>query len=326
MDFSLTPDSWGYLRAAAALVEGHYSPGGIPELGRLPGYPALLALVGVEWVVPVQAMMVIGIGWLVRMVSGSWRAGLIAVVMPLSVVYALFVLTETMYALSVMACVTGAVMYRRRGGYWLAVAIVGGVVGAYVKPIGIIVPVIVGVVLWRRCWMVPVVAVVLFSPWLVRNVSHGYYGVSTIGASTLKSRAVAFVVADVRGVSLEEAREMGAGVEVLYEHPGSYAFVCCRGLARMCINSPTEMFEWGHEGWPWAVGVAMQVMLWVAVVYGSVRAFFIDRRLALLLWLVAVAHLVVATVVLGDAGASRFAHAAMITLVPLVDLRRKLHD
>lgn len=236
----LTPDSSGYLQTAHTLAwDGRFalSPDGPPELARTPGYPLFLAAVmraeghrmpaGLEelvepptWALLIQALLDVGLVGLTyllarRLVSAgaALTAAAMQAVAPLAIAAGVRALSDSLFALLLTASLVllAAFLQKRRwahlatGAFLLAAA-------AYVRPIALLLPAPMAVVLLRRGWRPAAAMLGLFAactvPWAVRNgVQTGYWRFSAIGAVNLYRYEAAAVRAHRSGESLAKTQQ-----------------------------------------------------------------------------------------------------------------------
>jgi 4-amino-4-deoxy-L-arabinose transferase-like glycosyltransferase len=204
-----TPDSLRYLLLGASLAAGDgYTLDGVPELFRVPGLPALIAILSrivepTAGTVTVQALLGAATTWLCflagQRISGI-RAGLCAAWLyalePGQWVWSDMVMTETLFTFCITAMLVAAIGYLQTGRRWaLLVAVTAACAGAYVRMIGyMLAPIAIvacGLLVFRArrrsrrdAWADAAVAVVLsvtlLGAWHLRNgYRTGYWGFST---------------------------------------------------------------------------------------------------------------------------------------------------
>lgn len=250
------PDTHSYLEPGRnLLLHGQFAAGGLPELARTPGYALFLAFVSLAGPiaaslaqVALSALSVVLVGRLARRVfrddSIALAAAWIFAFEPLSVIYSILLLSETLFLTLFLLCLERLVEFLREhrlpvlaaGGLWLAAA-------TFVRPVTYYLPAALAVglflalarspyLLTRRHrpglrWKAPAVlllSVVLWlAGWQARNhFETGFDGFSSIQAQNLYY----FIAADVNG-SVEhrslaqEQNELGYNDERLFleRHP-----------------------------------------------------------------------------------------------------------
>jgi 4-amino-4-deoxy-L-arabinose transferase-like glycosyltransferase len=230
----LLPDSTRYLRLARSFIEtGAFSYAGAPELVRPPGFPVLVAI-GVWLTHPVavtliaNALLGAATTWLcflaARDSGGGDRAALRAArlfaVEPGQIVWSSFVLSEALFTCLVAVCLVAGIRYATRPTLGLLVgAVLAAVLGAYVRVVGYLLPIVwlaalVGVVWrgrrgpWRGHVIAGVtVAIVLLGAWHVRNgLVGGYWGFSTQFDRAVYLTGGGSVLAGDSGTSYGETR------------------------------------------------------------------------------------------------------------------------
>lgn len=203
----LSPDSASYLAPARQLLaDGTFSHGADPETNRAPGYPLFLAIgtvlgqplgVSIALQILLSACTVVLVHRLCRLIFSDDRAalfaGVFAAIEPLSVVFTMKILSESLFGfifvLSVILVITGL---RRAAVKQVALGALMIGVSIYVRPIGKLVPLAIGLPLlliaaWaapaRRRFLLSSVALVvsipyvMMAPWIGRNATvAGYPG------------------------------------------------------------------------------------------------------------------------------------------------------
>ncbi|MEN3279602.1 MAG: hypothetical protein V7607_742 [Solirubrobacteraceae bacterium] len=206
-------DSAGYLAAGEQLLRGHGFPGDY----RMPGYPALLAVLGV---LPgrvedaaVVAQHLLGVGLVAAIVLAGWRwfgppagllAGALAALTPIMAALEHAILADFLFG---ALCFAGAAaMVQALDGpdppapRWLLATGVVFAAAAYVKPAGqflVAAPAIAVALSTRRVRptvvataTVGAVVAVLVAPWAIRNrIEFGHASLTQQGGQTLFKRA-----------------------------------------------------------------------------------------------------------------------------------------
>lgn len=233
-DYSVfrSSDTATYIMPAVALwSHGEFSVGGEPELSRTPGYPVFLLpglLVGnVELVtlllqVLVSCLTVYLVFRLAVLVTADRTIALLAsllyAVEPLSILYSVKILSETLFTFLVVAFLCYLVTFLQTNAT-RAVLIAATALAAatYVRPASYFLPILVTlglpVVLLRarrgkillHCSLFLAVSMGTVVIWQIRNaLTSGYTGLSTITAHNLYYYGAAAVLSSQQGVPLEE--------------------------------------------------------------------------------------------------------------------------
>ncbi|MCX6356721.1 MAG: glycosyltransferase family 39 protein [Candidatus Aureabacteria bacterium] len=246
-----SPDTGSYLSCARAIeAGGTFSPGGVAELTRTPGFPLLLvpgvALGHVAAVtIPVQIALGCVTVWLVYrttlLLVGSGRAaaaaGFLCAFEPLSVIFCSLLLSETLFSALLMtalyflmramrgrspaslvfsSCALAAAVYVRPVAYWMPLPLAACLLiprdGAAVRRRG------------TECVCYLAISAICIAPWQIRNyLVAGYRGFSSISAINLYFYHAAAVRAEHAGVPYDEMqRRMGYGDARMFmqRHPG----------------------------------------------------------------------------------------------------------
>jgi 4-amino-4-deoxy-L-arabinose transferase-like glycosyltransferase len=283
-------DSEGYLRLAESLREegvywSEFRPG--EDLVWPPGYALFVAGIqalfgaGFGAITTAQLALTGLCAWMLVRIGVDLerpRTGYIAaVLLLLSPNLALWSLTVMSEALFTTALVAGSWMLLRyfkaeSGGYLLAA---GGALGCagLIRPVAIplilIWAVMVGLASFRRSGFrmaaraglgLLAAAAVLLALWAIRNLMvHERFAVSTVGGKTLVSFNLARVVADVEGISRDEAavglpvdQPLELALDLFRRHPATFVRVQLVGIGRTLLGS--EPGTWSHvlglEPWP----------------------------------------------------------------------------
>jgi hypothetical protein len=242
------------------LLHGRFITGGVPEIGRTPGYPlflALFSLVGPATAALAQVLLsaftVLLVWRLARAVFAEARVALMAAWLfafePVSVIYSVRLLPETLFlALMLLSLERLAVFLRGRNlwvltqaGLWLAAA-------TFVRPVSYYLPAALALGLFAALarvpslrWKAPAVLLLSVLPWLavwqLRNqIETGFSGFSSIVARNLYFYQAAEVEARVAHRSfMEVQRGLGYPDEQSYlaRHPEQAGWDQARRLAFM---------------------------------------------------------------------------------------------
>ncbi len=235
----LTPDSAGYIDTARTLAtHGRFAtgPDEPPELARTPGYPLLLAAL---WratagdtriasaprsaIVPAAALaqcamdaILVYLTYILGCRLSGRTAGLLAAAFQaaaaVAVAASVRVLSDGVFSLLLTVAVLCLLRYMR-GGRWPAIVASAAVLAAaaYVRPIALLAPLPIGVVLGRRHMRKVAAFAGVFAaciaPWIVRNyVTAGYPGFSAITSVNLYYYNSAAVRARQEGVGEDQMR------------------------------------------------------------------------------------------------------------------------
>jgi len=244
-------DTASYLEPGRRLlVLGEFATAYGPEIDRTPGYPifvTLASLAGVGWAVVAQICLAVLSVYLVarigrRMVKDDQRGQQIAVVAawfialePVSIIYSVRLLPETLFALLLLLCLERIVEFLKTerlnplaiGGLWLVAA-------TYVRPASYYLPAALAIGLAclpmrkaRLRWQAPLVLFAVTLPllglWQIRNMQQtGFGGFSSILQKNLYFYQAAEVTARVEHRSfLDVQRELGYPDEASYRRQHS---------------------------------------------------------------------------------------------------------
>jgi 4-amino-4-deoxy-L-arabinose transferase-like glycosyltransferase len=236
------PDSGSYLAAARQLVTHHhfFSVADLPEISRTPGYPVMLgAGLVLHCLVPVTIGLQIFLSCLtvylvyrVTVVVFSAKPALVAATLcaiePLSILYASFLLSETLFTTLVTSWVYFLLEYvaARRSRYlFVSAALMAA--STYVRPASYFAPYVtfMALLLWTRLQMVPLkpvilsfmLVVALVSCWQLRNwLETGFTGFSAIGDYDICLYEAA-VLATKQGIPVSNmSSELGCNDEAVY--------------------------------------------------------------------------------------------------------------
>lgn len=256
-------DSVSYLDPGRSLVQhGAFSAAGAPETDRTPGYPLFAMFSGMYWdnvlltVVSQIAISLISLLLVARIAerifphrSAGLAAAWLFAVEPLSVMYTVRVMPETLFVLLLLMtldCVLSFEVHAR-----LRYVALGGIVLAaatFVRPIsyylGFMLAVGIAVTGPRQRgfkWKAPTVFLLAFVPWLagwqLRNkVETGYSGFSSIVETNLYFFQSAEVSAELDRITLgAQQKKLGYPTEgdYLAAHPEQRAWTQMRRLSYM---------------------------------------------------------------------------------------------
>jgi 4-amino-4-deoxy-L-arabinose transferase-like glycosyltransferase len=278
-------DSFQYIDLAQGMRQtGQYrsqTDQGI-DLLRSPGYPLFLLLGlalgnGALNTIPLLQLLLVflmaAILYLTGRELGSNKAGYAAAVLylinPNAAFWSLMMLTETLAAFLLMVAVGGAVKYWRAGQQgWLFLSGLALSAAAITRPIVLPLAVLMAVLLawlkWRDSHsakstlstlaviVVGVFALVL--PWQLRNATvHGQFTLSEVGDSTFQNWMVAKTMAQVEGMTRDEAVAIIAtspdpmvfSLQYIQDHPAAFVKEQVRGIARTLLGA--EYATWGEK-------------------------------------------------------------------------------
>jgi len=295
----LTPDSADYIETARTLAaHGRFArgPGGPPEVVRTPGYPLLLAGVwrtlagpaeiakapAADIIAPIAGvqcvldMVLVGLTYLLGLRLGGRTVALVAAGIQACTAVAIAASVRTLadgpFALVVTAAILCLLAYltgRRRRALLGAAVLLG--VAAYIRPIGLLLPIPAAVVLGAKWGLKPAgalcgIVAVCIAPWIARNwVVADYRGFSAIGAVNLYDYGAVAVWAHQAGVSEENMRlqarlniriqTLGASqaqtyqrrgrdaLTVLSEHPALFVGLHLRACPVSLLPGATDVLE-----------------------------------------------------------------------------------
>ena len=223
------PDTYSYLEPGRnLLLHGSFVEAGLPDIARTPGYALFLALLSLAGPIAaalaqviLSVLSVVLVWRLARAVFADGRIALVAAWIfafePLSVIYSILLLSETLFLVLFLLSLAGLVEFLRcrrlRGlaaaGLWLAAA-------TFVRPVTYYLPIALAVGLFLVLahvpglrWKAPAVLLVSVLPWLaawqIRNrVETGFGGFSSIEAHNLYFFSAGDVTARVEHRSLAQ--------------------------------------------------------------------------------------------------------------------------
>jgi len=251
---------------------------GRPDIGRTPGFPALVALVyllvGLRPYAAAALLALISCCtvYLVYLISlrlfgekPAVTSGLLMAVTPAAILYAGAILTDTLHTalitLSLLSVIgnPGERIYTRSTitGFWLGLA-------ALVRPITAYLPVVLAVFLLairprQIAWLLmPIIAYLVISPWCLRNLAvSGRWQLSSIGRYNLTYYNLAFAKAKAEGVSVDQVRREYH--DLAKRLPGGSAAVAKREIPKywpqLLLNQAfgaimfwivPDRFQWGY--------------------------------------------------------------------------------
>jgi hypothetical protein len=230
-------DTASYLGPGRSLISrGIYANAGLPEIDRTPGYPLFAMLAGMWFgnvLLTVTTQIVLSLVSLLLVSRIAERifpdhntgtiAGWLYAVEPLSIVYAVRLMPETLFVVLLLAAIDRILDYLESGRPGvLAVAGVLVAVATYVRPVsyylGFALAAGLAVIAGKRhkhWWKAPAVLLVSILPllavWQTRNwMETGYSGFSSIVEKNLYFFQSAEVSAELRHISLgAEQKELG---------------------------------------------------------------------------------------------------------------------
>jgi len=278
-------DSFQYIELAQGLrLRGEYGSEteGELDLLRSPGYPLFLSLAlslgnGTLDYVPLLQMLLVfliaALLYLTGLQLGNQKVGFAAALLylanPNAAFWSLMMLTETLAAFYLVLSVWSASQYwltKRKG--WLFLSGLGLSAGAITRPIVLPLAVLmVGLLAWYE-WResrsaknaistLVMIAVCVFSlvlPWQLRNAYvHGQFTLSEVGDSTFQNWMVAKTIAQVEGITRDEAvaviatspDPMAFSLQYLRDHPSAFVKEQLRGIARTLLGA--EYATWGEK-------------------------------------------------------------------------------
>lgn len=275
-------DSLQYIQLARSVwLTGEYRVDGDDafDLVRPPGWPAFV-LVGLvvgngslRAVVVLQGLLVLvtaALVWRTGLALGGQKPALAAVLIflanPNAAFWSTMLLTETLTGLLLMLAVWCVARYWQSGsrgrlllgGLWLSAA---AVTRPIVLPLAMMVALLLAWVEWLKkrsfkaaIHTLAIAALGVFSlvlPWQLRNAYvHGRFTLSEVGESTFRNWIVAKTMAEVEGMSREEAvariaaseNPTAYSVRYVADHPSAFLREQVRGVARTLLGA--EYVTW----------------------------------------------------------------------------------
>jgi len=247
------PDTASYVRPAYALLQGGFQSAGKPELVRTPGYPLFLA-VGIAMhhlaIVSLVAQIILsGLAvWLVYAIAlelfesrsvANWAAIAYAIE-PLSIVFSVQLLTETLFSCFILGAVFFLVRYLKHGSAGALAASTGcAAFSVYVRPVSYYFFAVLGISALVAHWrsirraaqallIIGLIWVTIIAPWQIRNHRvSGYTGFSAIKAINLYFYSAAAVQASEEHKSylaVQQARGYPDVESYLAAHPEQRAW------------------------------------------------------------------------------------------------------
>jgi hypothetical protein len=267
-------DTPGYIESGRnLLLHGNFAAGGIPEIGRTPGYPLFLALVSLPGStiaalaqVILSSLTVVLVWRLARAVFDDDRIALVSAWIfafePLSIFNCVLLQAETLFLVLFLLSLERLVQFLRdrnlrvlvEAGLWLAAA-------TFVRPVTYYLPVALALGLFFVLvrvpvlrWKAPVVMLVTVLPWLavwqIRNWAEtGYSGYSAISVTNLYYWEAAEVISKIEHKPFFQVqREWGAGSMQNYIaiHPEQAGWTEAQRLA--FLQSETSRILHKHFG------------------------------------------------------------------------------
>jgi len=242
------------------LLHGSFQTGGLPEIGRTPGYALFVAAtsgcgLGMAALVQVALSVVcVFLGWrLARTVFKDCRVALCAAWLmafePVSIIYSVRLLSETLFVAVILASLERLVCFlQSRSLRALAWGGVGLAAAAFVRPVGyyFVFAAALGVPIacWRERalrWKAPALLLAVTLPWFAawqgRNYAEtGFAGFSSIGIRNLYFYNAASVAARTEGREFAQVqRSFGYPDEASYSaaHPEQRGWRKAERLAYM---------------------------------------------------------------------------------------------
>jgi 4-amino-4-deoxy-L-arabinose transferase-like glycosyltransferase len=242
-------DTASYLNPGHNLiVHGAFASSGIPEIDRTPGYPIFAELTGMicaNVLLSVAAQIILSLIslLLVRKIANrvfpDSNAGSIAAWLyafePLSMVYSVRLMPETLFALLLLLVIDRALSFLKSGKLVnLCVAGVLLAAATYVRPVSyyLVFPLAVGLAVtapklrglrWKAPAVLLITVLPLLAAWQLRNFTEtGYSGFSSIVEKNLYFFQSAEVTAELQHVSLQaEQAQLGYPEDLYYfaAHP-----------------------------------------------------------------------------------------------------------
>ena len=287
---SVLADSLGYLDLAESMrTAGDYISHTYPkeDLLRPPGYPLFLTAIqtlgGSNFVYVTLAQLALSslTSWLLFLIGrklGHPRAGMVAAwlyaLSPNIALWSITIMTETLFSFLLATAILVWVWHLKSSKLsWLALA--GGVLGlaALVRPIGLYMlplwAVVTLLAYWRTTgWRKAIgsAGVLLLSgiaaifPWMIRNWQvHDQFTLSSVSSKTFIEFNLAYVLADVEGISRDEAVMELSGdedllaltIDLLRHHPVEFARTQVFGIARSLAGSETGTWAQVLGGGSW---------------------------------------------------------------------------
>ena len=247
--------------AESLLADGTFSRDGAPEIVRTPGYPLLLTvglLLGHVELVTIALQIILSVASVALIYDLAWEltasssaalaASALAALEPLSIIFTVHLLSETLFAFLLLASFSLLLRYLRTSSALALVATALILAAAtFVRPISYYLPPVIALLLLVRAWtrsappgqaiappngrlreavLAMTFVAVCFSPlaaWQVRNyMLTGYGGFAAIAESDLYFCHGLSIVAHQSGKPLKQLRsEMGACDDQLFKslHP-----------------------------------------------------------------------------------------------------------
>ena len=233
-----------------------------PDLQRPPGYPVLLLLCGgMPWLVLlIQHLMVLLTGYFLFRLLQQWtgekwarRGAFFWLLQPYPILMSSYILSEAPF-ISLLAL--GLWMYTkwRSCGCWkrLTIALLGFIVAIYMRPIGMIFLLPIGIDMLvhairrrkpREVAIGLLLPLLLIAPWVIRNgQATGQYTFSSMGPMGMLHGRIGGMEAEKQGLPAEEHHWFMAGDSVGVQKTG------LRGLKTYYGKGQTHETEFYHAG------------------------------------------------------------------------------
>ncbi len=320
-----TPDSSGYVELSDSMASDvSFQREGESEIFRTPGYPAFLligTIFGDSWwrftgIVQIAAdVLLVYLTYLLAVMlcgrtAGLWAAGFQGLA-AVAIVSSVRVLSDGLFALTLMMAVLLLVHHFKSGQWWslLAAACVAGL-SCYVRPAGAVLCAVAIIVLlfrakrFRRVAAFAGIALAMIAPWIIRNhVVADFRGFSSFAGDSLYYDGASKVIAETDSISPGDARSLMRridaqrdgehrtpgkaardrqqdAVEIVVENPGIYAKIHIKGAMGCFLPGASDALEVmgvtsGQRG---TIDVLHSQGLWAAV-----KPYFADKLWAI--WL-----------------------------------------
>jgi hypothetical protein len=240
-------DTLSYLEPGRTLLlHGSFVEAGLPDIARTPGYALFLALMSLAGPIAVavlqivlSALSVVLVRRLAVLVFRDPRVALVAAWIfafePLSIVYSILLLSETLFLVLFLLCLVQLVEFLRTQKLWLlAMAGLWLAAATFVRPVTYYLPIALAMGLFLVLarvpglrWKAPAVILLSVLPWLaawqIRNrIETGFGGFSSIQTENLYFFSAAEVTSRLEHRSLAEVQnDLGYNDEQVFlaRHP-----------------------------------------------------------------------------------------------------------
>ncbi len=248
----------------------------VPSRLQLDGGWRLAAFVQIAIDVALVALTFVLASRLLDRRAAIWAAAFQAVSC-VAVAASLRILSDGLFAFLLTVAILLLISHFRTGKWrpLLAAAVVVAV-AAYVRPVGLAFAAVVVLVLlfrklrFRRAGAFAGIIVLAVAPWVVRNgLAADYWGFSSFASDSMFTYSAPAVLAQTEGITIEEGRQQmlwrldarsrnaesfgesyydialrkKLALEVLAEHPGTYAAIHLRGSAIVWLPGATDIWE-----------------------------------------------------------------------------------